>query len=112
MATMTPYRGSLQSQAGNSPGVMAISPSRNIAATFDAGSSNVYAVDTFTEADIGNVRIPGPTSSMVFPTAQPIGYAAIPTATVNGFTFVGAVDSLELTSGHSSPRLRSRMRKP
>ncbi len=81
--------------AGNSPGVMAISPSRNIAATFDAGSSNVYAVDTFTEADIGNVRIPGPTSSMAFPTAQPIGYAAIPTATVNGYTFVGAVDILD-----------------
>ncbi len=74
---------------------MAISPSRNIAATFDAVSSNVYAVDTFKEADIGNVRIPGPTSSMAFPTAQPIGYAAIPTATVNGYTFVGAVDILD-----------------
>ena len=82
-------------QAGNSPGLMAISPSRNIAATFDAGSSNVYAVDTFKETDIGNVRIPGPTSSMAFPTAQPIGYAAIPTATVNGYTFVGAVDILD-----------------
>jgi hypothetical protein len=81
--------------AGNSPGVMAISPSRNIAATFDAGSSNVYAVDTFKETDIGNVRIPGPTLSMAFPTAQPIGYAAIPTATVNGYTFVGAVDILD-----------------
>ncbi len=31
---------------------------------------------------------------MVFPTAQPIGYAAIPSATVNGYTFVGAVDVL------------------
>jgi hypothetical protein len=29
---------------------------------------------------------------MVFPTAVPIGYAAIPTATVNGYTFAGAVD--------------------
>jgi hypothetical protein len=82
-------------QAGNSPGLMVVSPTRNIAATFDASSNNVYAVDTFREKGIGNVRVPGPTSSMAFPTAQPIGYAAIPTATVNGFSFVGAVDILD-----------------
>jgi hypothetical protein len=79
-------------QAGSSPGLMATSPSRNIAAAFDASSNNVYAVDTHTESGIGNVRIPGPTSSMVFPTAVPIGYVAIPSATINGYTFVGAVD--------------------
>jgi hypothetical protein len=82
-------------QAGSSPGLMAISPTRNIAAAFDPSSNNVYAVDTFRETGIGNVRIPAPTSSMVFPTAQPIGYAAIPTATVSGYTFVGAVDILD-----------------
>ena len=82
-------------QAGSSPGLVVVSPTRNIAATFDASSSNVYAVDTFRETGIGNVRLPGPTSSMVFHTAQPIGYAAIPTATVNGFSFVGAVDILD-----------------
>ena len=82
-------------QAGSSPGLMVVSPTRNIAAAFDASSNNVYAVDTFRETGIGNVRLPGPTSSMAFPTAQPIGYAAIPTATVNGFSFVGAVDILD-----------------
>ena len=29
---------------------------------------------------------------MVFPTAIPIGYAAIPSATINGYSFAGAVD--------------------
>jgi hypothetical protein len=77
---------------GNSPGLMVTSPTRNIAAVFDASSSNVYTVDTFTEAVSGNVRLPGPTSSMVFPTAVPIGYAAIPSATINGYSFMGAVD--------------------
>lgn len=78
--------------AGNSPELMTTSPTRNIAAAFDVSSNNVYAVDTHTEADIGNVRLSGPTSSMVFPTAAAIGYAAIPTATVSGYSFVGAVD--------------------
>ncbi len=77
---------------GNSPGLMVTSPTRNIAAVFDASSSNVYTVDTLTEAVSGNVRLPGPTSSMVFPTAVPIGYAAIPSATINGYSFAGAVD--------------------
>jgi hypothetical protein len=85
-------------QAGSSPGLMVVSPTRNIAATFDSSSNNVYAVDTFRETGIGNVRIPGRTSSMVFPTAQPIGYAAIPTATVNGFSFLGAVDILNFVT--------------
>ncbi len=84
--------------AGSSPGLMAVSPTRNIAATFDASSNNVYAVDTFKETGIGNVRIPAPTSSMVFPTAQPIGYAAIPAATVNGYSFMGAVDILNFVT--------------
>jgi len=85
-------------QAGSSPGLMATSPSRNIAAAFDASSNNIYAVDTHTEAGIGNVRIQGPTSSMVFPTAVPIGYVAIPTATVSGYTFVGAVDIMNFSA--------------
>ncbi len=83
---------------GNSPGLMATSPTRNIAAAFDSSSNNVYAVNTFTESSIGNVRLPGPTASMAFPTAQPIGYAAIPTATVVGYSFVGAVDILNFVT--------------
>jgi len=85
--------------AGSSPGLMAITPTRNIAAAFDAGSNNVYAIDTVRETGIGNVRLPGPTSSMVFPTATGIGYAAVPTATVNGFSFLGAIDVMNFATG-------------
>ena len=93
IARVTPLR------AGNSPGLMAISPTRNIAAAFDASSNNVYAVNTTTEAALGNVRLPGPTTSMVFPTALPTGYAAVPTATVSGFSFLGAIEVMNFSTG-------------
>ncbi len=85
--------------AGGSPGLMAISPSRNIVAAFDSSSNTVFAVDTTREAAIGNVRISGPTASMVIPTAAPIGYAAVPVATVNGFSFTGAVQVMNFSGG-------------
>lgn len=86
--------------AGSSPGLMALSPSRNIAAAFDANSNTVFAVDTFTEAAIGSgVRLAGPTSSMVLPTAGQIGYAAVPSAAVTGFSYVGAVQVMNFSTG-------------
>jgi hypothetical protein len=85
--------------AGNSPGLMAISPTRNIVAAFDASSNSVYAFSTVTETGIGNVHLPGPTTSMAFPTAVPIGYVAIPSATVNGFSILGAVDVMNFSTG-------------
>ena len=85
--------------AGSSPGLMAITPSRNIAAAFDSSTNTVYAVDTTKEAAIGNVRLPGPTSSLALPTSNPIGYAAVPTATVNGFSFLGAVEEMSFAGG-------------
>jgi hypothetical protein len=85
---------------GNSPGIMAISPSRNIVATFDSSTNTVFAVNTSQETSIGNgVRLPGSSSSLVVPTANPTGFAALPGATVNGFSFVGAVAALNFASG-------------
>jgi hypothetical protein len=85
--------------AGNAPGMMAISPSRNIVAAFDSSSNTVHAVDTTKEQGIGSgVRLPGSTSSFIVPTANQIGYAAVPTATVNGFAFIGAVEQLFFAS--------------
>ena len=78
--------------AGSAPGLMALSPTRNIAAAFDASSNTVFGLNTVTQASIGSVRISGPTSSMVIPNATPIGYAAVPSATVSGFSFIGAID--------------------
>lgn len=85
--------------AGSSPGLMAITPSRNIVAAFDSSSNTVYAADTTREADIGNVRLAGPTLSMVLPTSAGIGYAAVPAAAFNGFSFVGAVQVMNFAGG-------------
>jgi hypothetical protein len=85
--------------AGTSPGLMAISPNRNILAAFDANSDTVYAIDTVKETGIGSVRITGSTTSMVVPTANPVGYAAVPSATINGFTFTGAIEVMNFSSG-------------
>lgn len=85
--------------AGSSPGLMTLSPTRNTLAAFDAGSNTVYAVNTVTEAGLGRVQLPGPTTSIVVPAADQIGYAAVPTATVSGYSFVGAVKVMNLAAG-------------
>ena len=84
--------------AGSNPGLMAISPSRNIVAAFDASSNIVYATDTATEKPIGNVRLAAPTASFVIPSALTVGYAAVPAATVNGFSFIGAVQEMNFSA--------------
>ncbi len=83
--------------AGNSPGLMAISPGRGIVAAFDSSSNTVYAVNTATEKGIGSVHISGPTISMVVPTDVAIGYAAVPSAMIDGFSFQGAVDIMNFS---------------
>jgi hypothetical protein len=85
--------------AGSNPGLMAISPTRNIVAAFDSSSNTVYALDTTTEAPIGNVHLHGPTSSMIIPNAISMGYAAVPTATVSGFSFTGAAEVMNFATG-------------
>jgi hypothetical protein len=85
--------------AGSRPGLMEVSPTLNIAAAFDSSSNTVFAVNTTREAAIGSVHLHGPTSSMVIPTAAPLAYAAVPSATINGFSFVGAVEAMNFAGG-------------
>jgi len=85
--------------AGSSPGLMAITPSRNIVIAFDANSNNVYAFDTAKNTPVGSVQLQGATSSMVLPTSNAVGFAAVPTAAVIGYSFVGAVDVMDFTTG-------------
>jgi hypothetical protein len=85
--------------AGSSPGLMAISPTRAVVAAYDASSTSVFGINAVTETSLGTVHLPGPTTSMVVPTAAPIGYAAVPTAVINGFSFTGAVDVMNFNSG-------------
>jgi hypothetical protein len=56
-------------------------------------------VDTVKETGLGRTQLPGATTSMVIPSASAIGYAAVPTATVTGYSFVGAIDVMNLTAG-------------
>jgi hypothetical protein len=85
---------------GGSPGLMTVSPTRNIAATFDSSSNAVFAVATATETSIGNgVRLLAPATSIVVPTSTPKGFAAVPSAAVNGFAFLGAVEALDFSTG-------------
>ena len=89
--------------AGTSPGLIVVSPTRDLAATFDVGTNTVFAVDTANESPLGNgIRLPGPSNSIVLPTASPAGFAAVPSATVNGFSFVGAVEALSFATGSLS----------
>lgn len=82
--------------AGVAPGVMAISPTRNIIAAIDSIGDAVYSANTVNQTSIGKVQLPGFSNSIVVPTANPIGYAAVPSATANGYTFVGAVEVMNL----------------
>jgi hypothetical protein len=73
-----------------------------VVAAFDAGTNRVYAVNTSTEKDIGNVQLQGATVSMAVPTSAFVGYAAVAAATVNGYDFIGAVDVLNFAFGTST----------
>lgn len=84
--------------AGNSPGLMAITPARNILAAFDSSSNNVYALSTSTEKSVGQVHLTGPTFSYVLPTSNPVGYAAVPSANIPGYPVLGAVEVMNFSA--------------
>jgi hypothetical protein len=85
--------------SGGAPGLMAISPTRNVLAAFDASSNTAFAINTVKESSIGNVRLHGPTSSMVVPLASPIAFAAVPSAVITGFAFQGAIEAMNFSNG-------------
>ncbi|MFZ0199101.1 MAG: hypothetical protein WB523_17890 [Candidatus Sulfotelmatobacter sp.] len=83
--------------AGTSPGLMAINPQRTVVLAFDLATNRVNVVDTAKESLTGTIQLPGPTISMVAPVPS-AGYAAVPSAPLNG-TSPGAVVVMNLTSG-------------
>lgn len=85
--------------AGNSPTLMAITAARNMVAAFDSSTDTVYAISTATEKAIGQVHLPGPTSSMVLPTSNPVGYAAVSSANIPGYPVLGALEVMNFSSG-------------
>lgn len=86
--------------AGNTPGLMAISPDRNIIAAFDSSSNSIFAASSTTEKSFGNqVHLAGPTNSMTMPTPDPVVYAAVPTANIPGFSLLGGVQVTNVSLG-------------
>lgn len=82
---------------GTAPGMMTVSPGREVTAVFDAGTNSVTVVTNSTEAAAGAIALPGATESIVLKDAA-TGYAAIRSASVNGAVDPGAVVQLDTKS--------------
>lgn len=83
--------------AGASPGLMVLSPERTTVLVFDSATNSVQVIDSKTETQSGSIQLAGPTTSMVA-LATGFGYAAVPTAVLNGSP-PGAIEVMNLTSG-------------
>ena len=84
--------------AGNTPGLMTLSPNKKLTLVFSASNNSVAAISNATESSIGSVSLPGPTESMAVSQDGSTGYAAVSSAPVAGQS-PGAVEVLNLTGG-------------
>jgi len=84
----------------NVPGLMAISANRATVLVFDSGTNAVQIVDTTKEANTGSIALSGSTTSIVIPAqSASIGFAAVPTTSLNGILpTAGAVVFMNLAS--------------
>jgi hypothetical protein len=90
--------GAPELSTGASPDLLAISPDRAVLAAFDASTNTVYGVNTAKESIIGKAALAGPTWSMVVPTSATVSYAAVPSATIAGYSFQGAVQEVNFST--------------
>src|SRR5258708_14419725 len=95
----TPSRVS-EISAGASPSFMTLSPTMATLLVYDSSnnSNSVQVVNTRTESSAGKVQLTGPSSSMVIPVTTSIGYAAVASAQMTGFS-PGAIEVMSLSSG-------------
>ncbi len=86
--------------AGNSPGLMAISPDRATLLAFNTAVNNwaVEIVATGKASQSGSIPLPGPTTSMVALDTG-FGYAAVPSAPFAAGPSPGAVEVMNLPAG-------------
>jgi hypothetical protein len=83
--------------AGSSPTLMETSPERATLLAFDSATNKVEVINTTKETSTGSIQLPGPTTSIAVPQSG-VGYAAVPTAPLNGSS-PGAVVEMNLTAG-------------
>jgi len=89
--------------AGNTPGMMVLTPNRNLTLVFSGNgtefSDNQFTViNNTTEAAIGHVTLPGVTESFVVSPDSSAAYIAVPTAQVIGQS-PGVVKVISLNTG-------------
>jgi hypothetical protein len=84
--------------AGNSPGLMTLTPDRTLVLSFDSSTNSVDVVNASRATLSGSIQLGGPTISMVALNTG-FGYAAIPAASFASGAPVGAVEVMNLTSG-------------
>src|SRR4029077_6310332 len=86
--------------AGTSPSFMALSPNKATLLAYDSAnnSNSLQVVNTRTESSTGKVQLTGPSSSMVIPVITSIGYAAVASAQMTGFS-PGAIEVMNLSGG-------------
>jgi hypothetical protein len=82
--------------AGVSPALMAISPDRSTLLSLDVSSNRIDVINTAKQSVIGTVQLSGPTTSLAVPNPS-LGYAAVPTAPINGAA-TGGVVAMNLAS--------------
>jgi hypothetical protein len=81
--------------AGNTPGMMVVTPNRNQTLVFSPDGNQFTVITNATESSAGNIILPGFTESFVVSPDSSTAYAAVPTAAVVGQS-PGVVDILSL----------------
>lgn len=84
--------------AGNSPGLMTVSPDRSTLLSFDSGSNSVDVIDTEKETQSGAFGLGGSTTSMVA-LSTGYGYAAVPSVPFTAGASPGAVVVMNYLTG-------------
>ncbi len=81
--------------AGSQPGMMAVSPGRELTMVFDGATNSITLVNNTTEQSAASIFLPSFTESMIARDANS-GFAAVRNANVTGQTDLGAVLVLDL----------------
>ncbi|MBZ5654518.1 MAG: hypothetical protein LAO56_04470 [Acidobacteriia bacterium] len=83
--------------AGNTPGMMLLTPNRTMTLVFSPAGNQLTLIDNAKESTVGQVTLPGFTESFVVSPDSSTAYAAVPTASVVGQS-PGAVKVIALST--------------
>jgi len=84
--------------AGNSPGMMVLTPNRNQTLVFSSAENQFTIITNSSESAVSHLTVPGFSESFVVSPDSSTAYAAVPTAAVVGQA-PGAVKAISLGSG-------------